>query len=195
MTTRRMLLLSCAAMIASLIVFAAGAQLQSFATSELTIVSATGPHRFTVEVAETPAQMEQGLMFRRSLAPDAGINSGFMMPQVTAAALASENKGLAHPASVDSITTSGNKEDYVSMGMAAAIKLKRVVANTTNVLAIEACAAAQALDFLTPLKSSPPLQKAHAAIREVSSKIEQDRVFAEDFVKLAELIRSAALAK
>ncbi len=107
------------------------------------------------------------------LAPDAGINSGFMMPQVTAAALASENKVLAHPASVDSITTSGNKEDYVSMGMAAAIKLKKVVANTTHVLAIEACAAAQALDFLAPLKSSEPLQRAHAAIRKVSPKIEQ----------------------
>ncbi|HEV7522462.1 MAG TPA: histidine ammonia-lyase [Candidatus Angelobacter sp.] len=129
------------------------------------------------------------------LAPDAGINSGFMMPQVTAAALASENKGLAHPASVDSITTSGNKEDYVSMGMAAAIKLKRVIANTTNVLAIEACAAAQAMDFLTPLKSSLPLQKAHAAIRNVSPKIEQDRVFADDFAKLAELVRSGALAR
>jgi histidine ammonia-lyase len=129
------------------------------------------------------------------LAPDAGINSGFMMPQVTAAALASENKGLAHPASVDSITTSGNKEDYVSMGMAAAIKLKRIVANTTNVLAIEACAAAQALDFLAPLKSSQPLQKAHAAIRKVSPTIEQDRVFAEDFAKLAELIRTAALTR
>jgi histidine ammonia-lyase len=129
------------------------------------------------------------------LAPDAGINSGFMMPQVTAAALASENKGLAHPASVDSITTSGNKEDYVSMGMAAAIKLKRVVANTTHVLAIEACAAAQALDFLLPLKSSQPLQQAQAAIRKVSPKVEHDRVFAEDFAKLAELIRSGGLAK
>jgi histidine ammonia-lyase len=129
------------------------------------------------------------------LAPDAGINSGFMMPQVTAAALASENKGLAHPASVDSITTSGNKEDYVSMGMAAAIKLKRVVANATNVLAIEACAAAQALDFLAPLKSSQPLQKAHAVIRKVSPKIDHDRVFAEDFAKLAELIRSGALTR
>jgi histidine ammonia-lyase len=129
------------------------------------------------------------------LAPEAGINSGFMMPQVTAAALASENKGLAHPASVDSITTSGNKEDYVSMGMAAAIKLKRVVVNATHVLAIEACAAAQALDFLLPLKSSQPLQKAHAAIRNVSPKIEYDRVFAEDFAKLANLIRAGALAK
>src|SRR5579859_6938440 len=117
-----------------------------------------------------------------------------MMPQVTAAALASENKVLAHPASVDSITTSGNKEDYVSMGMAAAIKLKRVVANTTHVLAIEACAAAQALDFLAPLKTSKPLQKAHAAIRKVSAKIEQDRVFAEDFVRVAELIRASGLS-
>ena len=129
------------------------------------------------------------------LAPDAGINSGFMMPQVTAAALASENKVLAHPASVDSITTSGNKEDYVSMGMAAAIKLKKVVANTTHVLAIEACAAAQALDFLAPLKSSEPLQRAHAVIRKVSPKIEKDRVFAKDFASLAELIRSGALAQ
>src|SRR6185437_2072721 len=129
------------------------------------------------------------------LAGDAGINSGFMMPQVTAAALASENKVLAHPASVDSITTSGNKEDYVSMGMAAAIKLKKVVANTTHVLAIEACAAAQALDFLAPLKSSPALQRAHAAIRKVSPKIEKDRVFAEDFVRIAELICTGDLAQ
>ena len=127
------------------------------------------------------------------LAPDAGINSGFMMPQVTAAALASENKVLAHPASVDSITTSGNKEDYVSMGMAAAIKLKKVVANTTHVLAIEACAAAQAIDFLAPLKTSPLLQRSHAAIRKVSPKIEQDRIFASDFARIAEVIRSGGI--
>ncbi len=127
------------------------------------------------------------------LAAGAGMNSGFMLPQVTAAALASENKVLAHPASADSITTSGNKEDYVSMGMTAAIKLKKVVANTTNVLAIEACAAAQAIDFLAPLTTSAPLQKAHAAIRNVSPKIEQDRIFAGDFVKLAEVIRTGSL--
>lgn len=127
------------------------------------------------------------------LAGDAGINSGFMMPQVTAAALASENKVLAHPASVDSITTSGNKEDYVSMGMAAAIKLKKVVANTTHVLAIEACAAAQALDFLSPLKSSATLQRVHTAIRKVSPTIEKDRVFAGDFARIAASIRSGAL--
>jgi histidine ammonia-lyase len=127
------------------------------------------------------------------LASDAGINSGFMMPQVTAAALASENKVLAHPASVDSITTSGNKEDYVSMGMASANKLKRIVANTTNVLAIEACAAAQAIEFLAPLKTSPLLQQAHGAIRKVSPKIEQDRVFAGEFARLAEVIRAGSL--
>jgi histidine ammonia-lyase len=127
------------------------------------------------------------------LAPDAGINSGFMMPQVTAAALASENKVLAHPASVDSITTSGNKEDYVSMGMAAAIKLKKVVANTTNVLAIEACAAAQAIDFLAPLQTSPLLQQAHAAIRKVSPTVEHDRVFAADFARIADVIRAGGL--
>lgn len=127
------------------------------------------------------------------LAADAGLNSGFMMPQVTAAALVSENKVLAHPASVDSITTSGNKEDYVSMGMAAAIKLKKVVDNTAHVLAIEACAAAQALDFLAPLKTSTPLQQAHARIRQVSARVEQDRSLAGDFAKLAELVRSGAL--
>ncbi len=88
------------------------------------------------------------------LAPGAGLNSGFMMPQVTAAALVSENKVLAHPASVDSVTTSGNKEDFVSMGMTAANKLKRIVENTRNALAIEAMAAAQAIDLLAPLKTS-----------------------------------------
>jgi len=129
------------------------------------------------------------------LAADAGINSGFMMPQVTAAALASENKVLAHPASVDSITTSGNKEDYVSMGMAAAIKLKKVLANTTNVLAIEACAAAQAIDFLAPLKTSRLLQEAHAAIRKVSPKIEHDRVLARDISAISSLLADRALAQ
>ncbi len=129
------------------------------------------------------------------LAPDAGLNSGFMMPQVTAAALASENKVLAHPASVDSITTSGNKEDYVSMGMTAAIKLKKVIANTTNVLAIEACAAAQALDFLAPLKTSPVLQKAHAALRKVSPRIDHDRVLAGDFRAIANLLLQGALVR
>jgi histidine ammonia-lyase len=128
------------------------------------------------------------------LAPGAGLNSGFMMPQVTAAALVSENKVLAHPASVDSITTSGNKEDYVSMGMGAAIKLKKIVENTRNTLAIEAMAAAQALDLLAPLKSSRRLQQAHAAIRAVSPKVEKDRVMYQDFARIADVIASGRIA-
>ena len=128
------------------------------------------------------------------LAPGAGLNSGFMMAQVTAAALVGENKVLAHPASVDSITTSGNKEDYVSMGMAAANKLKRVVENTRMTLAIEAMAAAQAIDFLAPLKPSKPLQKAHAAIRSVCATMQNDRVMYSDFARIAELIASGKLS-
>jgi histidine ammonia-lyase len=132
------------------------------------------------------------------LAPGAGLNSGFMMPQVTAAALASENKVLAHPASVDSITTSGNKEDYVSMGMTAAIKLKRIVENTRNVLAIEAMATAQAIDFYLhgekPLKPSRRGQAAHAAIRSVCPTMEKDRVMYKDFARISELIASRKLA-
>jgi histidine ammonia-lyase len=127
------------------------------------------------------------------LAADAGLNSGFMMPQIVAAALASENKVLAHPASVDSITTSGNKEDYVSMGMASALKLKKVVANTMNVLAIEACAAAQAIDLLAPLKTSAPLAQAHAAIRKVSPRVDHDRVLAGELAAVGELILSRGL--
>ncbi len=129
------------------------------------------------------------------LAPGAGMNSGFMMPQVTAAALVSENKVLAHPASVDSITTSGNKEDFVSMGMTAANKLKRVVENTRNTLAIEAMAAAQAIDFLAPLKTSKLLQQAHAEIRAVCATMEKDRVMYQDFVRIAELIASGKVAE
>ena len=129
------------------------------------------------------------------LAPGAGLNSGFMMPQVTAAALVSENKVLAHPASVDSITTSGNKEDYVSMGMTAASKLSRVVGNTRNVLAIEAMAVAQALDFLAPLKSSKRGQAAHAAIRSVCPTMDKDRVMYRDLERIAVLIASGKLAE
>jgi histidine ammonia-lyase len=129
------------------------------------------------------------------LAPGAGLNSGFMMPQVTAAALVSENKVLAHPASVDSITTSGNKEDYVSMGMTAAIKLRRIVENARNVLAIEAMAVAQALDFLAPLKTSKRGQAAHAAIRSVSAAMDKDRVMYPDFVRLSQLLASGRIAE
>ncbi len=129
------------------------------------------------------------------LAQAAGLNSGFMMAQVTAAALVSENKVLAHPASVDSITTSGNKEDFVSMGMTAANKLSRVVENTRNVLAIEAMAVAQALDFLAPLKTSKLGQAAHSAIRSVCPTMEKDRVMYKDFARIAELIASGKVAE
>jgi len=128
------------------------------------------------------------------LASGAGLNSGFMMAQVTAAALVNENKVLAHPASVDSITTSGNKEDYVSMGMTSANKLTRVVQNVRNVLAIEAMAAAEAIDFLRPLKPSKRGQAAHAAIRAVCPMVEQDRIMSGDFAKVAEVIRSGQIA-
>jgi histidine ammonia-lyase len=127
------------------------------------------------------------------LAAEAGLNSGFMMPQVTAAALVSENKVLAHPASVDSITTSGNKEDYVSMGMGASLKLKRIVENARHVLAIEAMAAAQGLDFLAPLKTSKRGQQAYAAIRAVCPTVSKDRVMCGDFARIAEMIAGGKL--
>jgi len=128
------------------------------------------------------------------LAAGAGLNSGFMMPQVAAASLVSENKVLSHPASVDSITTSGNKEDYVSMGMTAAIKLKKIVENTRNAMAIEAMAAAQALDFLAPLKTSKRGQAAHAAIRAVCATMNIDRVMYQDFARISDLIASGKVA-
>ncbi|MBZ5630836.1 MAG: histidine ammonia-lyase [Acidobacteriia bacterium] len=128
------------------------------------------------------------------LASAAGLNSGFMMAQVTAAALVSENKVLAHPASVDSITTSGNKEDYVSMGMTGAIKLKKILANALHVLAIEAIAAAQALDFLAPLKPGKRAQQAMAAIRAVCPPLEHDRSLAPDFARVAEVLKRGDLA-
>jgi histidine ammonia-lyase len=128
------------------------------------------------------------------LTAGAGLNSGFMMPQVTAAALVSENKVLGHPASVDSITTSGNKEDYVSMGMTAALKLKRVVQNVRYVLAIEALAAAQAVDLLAPLKPGKRAQRALGEIRAVSPMLIEDRSLAKDIAKVADVIREGKLA-
>ncbi len=117
------------------------------------------------------------------------------MRQVRPAALGSENKVLAHPASVDSITTSGNKEDYVSMGMTAAVKLKKIVENTRNVLAIEAIAAAQALDFLAPLKTSRRLLGAYTAVRTVSPAMQHDRVMYSDFVRVADLIAGGKISE
>ena len=114
------------------------------------------------------------------LVEDAGLNSGFMMAQVTAAALASENKGLCHPASVDSIPTSADKEDHVSMGMGAALKLDPVVMNTRRILAIELTAAAQGIDLLRPLRSSDTIEAVHAEFRKRVAVLKEDREMAAD---------------
>jgi histidine ammonia-lyase len=127
------------------------------------------------------------------LASKAGLESGLMMAQVTAAALVAENRVLAHPASSGSITTSGNKEDFVSMGMTSALKLQRVVRNTRAVLAIEVLAAARALDLLAPLRSSEPIEQARRRIREVSPAFDGDRTLHHDIAALEKLIAEGAL--
>jgi histidine ammonia-lyase len=127
------------------------------------------------------------------LAGNPGLESGLMMAQVTAASLVAENRVLAHPASTGSITTSGNKEDFVSMGMTAACKLQRVVRNTRAALAIEALAAARALDLLAPLKSSPSIEEARRRIRRVSPPFEGDRPYYKDIAALDALIGGGAL--
>ncbi|HZN55686.1 MAG TPA: histidine ammonia-lyase [Candidatus Polarisedimenticolaceae bacterium] len=114
------------------------------------------------------------------LAKDAGLNSGFMMAHVTAAALVSENKVLAHPASVDTIPTSAGKEDHVSMGVHAARKAARIVEHAETVLAIELLAAAQALDFRKPLRAGRGADAAHRAFRRRVPSMERDRVLAPD---------------
>jgi histidine ammonia-lyase len=114
------------------------------------------------------------------LVAQAGLNSGFMMAQVTAAALVSENKTLAHPASVDSIPTSADKEDHVSMGMWAALKARRVTENVRRILAVELAAAAQGLDLLRPLRSSAPLEALHQEFRRRVATWDRDREMAPD---------------
>jgi histidine ammonia-lyase len=127
------------------------------------------------------------------LVEDAGLNSGFMIAQVTAAALASESKGLCHPASVDSIPTSADKEDHVSMGMGAALKLGQVIVNTRRILAIELLAAAQGVDLLRPLASSAPLERLHADLRTRVPAWREDRAMAPDLAA-AESFLGAAIA-
>jgi histidine ammonia-lyase len=114
------------------------------------------------------------------LVKEGGLNSGFMIAQVTAAALASENKSLAHPASVDSLPTSANQEDHVSMATFAARRLAAMAENTRGILAIELLAAAQGIDFRRPLKSSPALERAHALLRAQVPFYDHDRHFAPD---------------
>ena len=129
------------------------------------------------------------------LTGDAGLHSGLMIAHVTAAALASENKSLAHPASVDSLPTSANQEDHVSMATFAARRLQAMIDNVAHVLGIEWLAAAQGIEFLRPLTSSPALEEAHRLLREVSPSMERDRVFSVDIENATALIRSGALSR
>ncbi|HLU07081.1 MAG TPA: aromatic amino acid lyase, partial [Woeseiaceae bacterium] len=122
------------------------------------------------------------------LVDESGLNSGFMMPQVTAAALVSENKALAHPASVDSIPTSANQEDHVSMATSAALRLHTMLDNAANIVAIELLAAAQGIEFHHPKKSSGTLEQVISEIRDVSDRYVQDRSLAVDISTLAHLV-------
>ena len=122
-----------------------------------------------------------------------GVNSGFMAAQVTAAALASENKSLAHPASIDSLPTSINQEDHVSMATYAARRLLQMAENTAAIVAIELLAACQGIDFIRPLKTSASLEKVHQLIREHVDFYEQDRFFAPDIEKIKLLIQSGKI--
>jgi histidine ammonia-lyase len=116
-----------------------------------------------------------------------------MIAQVTTAALASENKSLAHPASVDSLPTSANQEDHVSMATFAARRLGPMVENTATIVAIELLAAAQAIDFRTPLDTSEPLSRAHALIRQRVDFYDKDRLFAPDIQQIKRLVLSGQL--
>lgn len=127
------------------------------------------------------------------LAPKGGLNSGHMIVQVAAASLVSENKVLAHPAAVDSIPTSADKEDHVSMGTIAARKFARIVENVRNGLAMEFLAACQAIDIVRPLKTTPILEKVHAQVRSQVPFAEKDRVFAQDIACIQKMISEGSL--
>ena len=129
------------------------------------------------------------------LTPDPGLNSGFMIVHVTAAALASENKSLAHPASVDSLPTSANQEDHVSMATFAARRLSPMLRNTAHIVAIELLAAAQGIEFLRPLKSSPALEDALALVRSVSPAMMQDRSLAPDMDAMHQRVADGSLGR
>ncbi len=128
------------------------------------------------------------------LTREPGLNSGFMIAQVAAAALASENKALAAPHSVDSIPTSGDKEDYVSMGMSAARRLRPMLDNLRNIVAIELLCACQGIDFLAPLRTGTEGQRAYDLVRSVSPRVDADRALAPDIAAVARLLEGHGLA-
>jgi len=129
------------------------------------------------------------------LTPEPGLNSGFMIAQVTAAALTSENRALATPHSVDSISTSGNQEDYVSMGMSGTRRLHRMLENLRNILAIELLCACQGIDLLAPLKTGTISTKAYEAVRVKSAKVVGDRSLAAEINAVSELITEETFSK
>jgi histidine ammonia-lyase len=129
------------------------------------------------------------------LTPNAGLNSGFMIAHVTAASLASENKSLAHPASVDSLPTSANQEDHVSMATFAARRLQPMIANVAHILGIELLASGMGIDFLRPLTSSAALEAVHALLRARCPAMMQDRYLAPDIEAASALVRSGDLAR
>jgi histidine ammonia-lyase len=127
------------------------------------------------------------------LTPDSGVNSGLMIPQVTAAALVSENKSLAFPASVDSIPTSAGQEDHVSMAPIAARKAATIARNAAGVIAVELMAAAEGIDYHAPLKTSPGLQAIHAEVRERSPHFTADRYWADEMSALQSAVLAGAI--
>jgi histidine ammonia-lyase len=127
------------------------------------------------------------------LTPDPGLNSGMMIVQVASASLVSENKVLSHPASVDSIPTSADKEDHVSMGVTAARKSRQILHNLRHVLAMELLSASQGIELLRPLRSTKALEAVHAEIRKVVSPITEDRIFHHDIVAITELLRRGVI--
>ena len=122
------------------------------------------------------------------LAQNPGMQSGFMIPHVAAVALLNEAKVLAHPASVDNLPTSAGKEDHVSMGMTAALKLRTVVDNAENVLAIELLAAGEGLEFRRPLKAGKGVERAFTTLRAIAPRLEEDRVLSGDIERVAKAI-------
>jgi histidine ammonia-lyase len=118
-----------------------------------------------------------------------GLSSGFMIAQICAVSLLNEAKVLAHPASIDNVPTSGDKEDHVSMGMTAAVKLREIVVNAEHVLAIELLAAAEGLDYRAPLRSSPSIEKAHEVVRGLVPRLTADRPLSRDIEKMGAAIQ------
>ncbi|HEY1226523.1 MAG TPA: aromatic amino acid lyase, partial [Ramlibacter sp.] len=129
------------------------------------------------------------------LTPEPGLNSGFMIVHVTAAALASENKSLAHPASVDSLPTSANQEDHVSMATFAARRLAPMLRNTAHIVAIELLAAAQGIEFLRPLTSAPGLEAVLRLVRSVSPAMPADRSLARDIEAVHHLVAGGDIGR